>query len=321
MLLCQISDLYLVEEGALACGRVDTPGMLEQCVRKILELPLRPDVLVATGDLTDNAIVAEYGVLREILAPLPMPIFLAAGNHDRRGALQTAFPDHRYLRGEDGFVQHVIDDFELRLVVLDTVVANEEGGLLCERRLRWLDRTLAASSRPTIVAQHHPPFAAGLNYMDARGLANPAAEATVIARHPHVERVISGHFHRNMQARFAGTVALACPSTAHQLMLDLVPGADIRFTYEPAGFHLHLWNGAELVTHTAVAGDFSRLGHQRLKRRAGPYAAEQDSGMVKCALAAVKKARPSSSCAAIAARRSRPPRRRCRRTRCARPSR
>ena len=83
----------------------------------------------------------------------------------------------------------------------------------------------------------------------------PAAEAAVVARHPHVERVISGHVHRAMHTRFAGTVASSCPSTAHQLVLDLVPGAEIRFTFEPSAFQLHLWDGTQLVTHTATVDD------------------------------------------------------------------
>lgn len=260
MLLCQISDCHVVDEGQLAYGRIDTPGMLERCVRRILELPRRPDALIATGDLTEHATASEYGVFADILAPLRMPILLAVGNHDERGALQAAFPDQAHLRGEDGFVQYAIEDFALRLIVLDTVVPNAEGGALCERRLRWLDRTLAQSDRPTIVAQHHPPFVTGLSYMDQRNLADVAAEAEVISKYPYVERVISGHFHRNMQARFAGTLASACPSTAHQLLLDLVPGADIRFTYEPSSFHLHFWNGSGVVTHTGVAGDYPVWG-------------------------------------------------------------
>lgn len=262
MLLCQISDCHIVEEGTLAYGRVDTPRMLEACVRKIGELPRRPDALIVTGDLAEHATVSEYGFLGEILAPLRMPMFFAVGNHDERGALRAAFPDQRHLHGEDGFVQYVIDEFAVRLVVLDTTVPDEENGTLCERRLRWLERTLAESDRPTIIAQHHPPFATGLSYLDHRTLDNPEAEAAVIARHRHVERVISGHYHRNIQARFAGTVASVCPSTAHQLLLDLVPGADIRFTYEPSAFHLHLWNGSQIITHTAVAGDFPVWGNR-----------------------------------------------------------
>jgi Icc protein len=262
MLLCQISDPHIVKDGALAYGRIDTPRMLERCVRKVLALPRRPDAIIATGDLTDHATADEYGLLGELLAPLPMPVFLAVGNHDDRAALRAAFPTHRHLNGENGFVQYVVDDFDVRLVVLDTLVPNAPGGELCPRRLHWLDRTLRASNRSTIVAQHHPPFATGLSFMDRMGLAQPEAEAEVIARHPHVERVISGHIHRTTQSRFAGTLASICPSTAHQLLLDLVPDADIRFTLEPAGFQLHLWDGARLVTHTAVVDDHPVWGTQ-----------------------------------------------------------
>ena len=103
--------------------------------------------------------------------PLDRPIYLCRGNHDDRATLQRCFPEQRHLQGEDGFVQYAIDDFALRLVVLDTVVPREPHGELCARRLDWLDRTLAASDRPTIVAQHHPPFATGLTEMDKQGSA------------------------------------------------------------------------------------------------------------------------------------------------------
>lgn len=260
MLLCQISDPHLVAAGTLAYGRVDTATMLERAVRKIRALPRAPDAVVATGDLTDGASAEEYGLLAELLAPLAMPVYLAVGNHDDRDALRAAFPRHTHLHGEDGFVQYVIDDFAVRLVVLDTLIPGAPGGELCERRLRWLDRTLQASDRPTVIAQHHPPLVTGLTVMDRMTLKDPAAEAAVVARHPQVERIISGHYHRTAHARFGGTIASICPSVAHQLLLNLVPGADIGFAFEPSAFQLHLWNGAELVTHTQLVEDFPSWG-------------------------------------------------------------
>jgi 3',5'-cyclic AMP phosphodiesterase CpdA len=260
MLLCQISDPHIVCEGELAYGRVDTGHMLERCVRKILALPRLPDAVVATGDLTDHGSVEEYRLLAELLAPLRMPLYLAVGNHDDSRALQSVFTQHTYLAGEDGFVQYAVDDFDVRLVVLDTTVPGAPGGELCARRLKWLDRTLRESDRPTIIAQHHPPFATGLTPMDRMTLANPDAEAAVVLQHGHVQCIISGHYHRTIQARFAGTVASVCPSTAHQLTLDLVPDADIRFTFEPSAFQLHLWNGQQVVTHTALVEDFPTWG-------------------------------------------------------------
>ncbi len=260
MLLCQISDPHIVPEGTLAYGRLDTGRMLEHCVRKILALPRAPDAVVATGDLTDHGTVEEYERLSELLAPLRVPLYLVVGNHDDPRTLRSVFSQHTYLAGADGFVQYAVEDFDVRLVVLDTTVPGAPGGELCARRLKWLDRTLRESSRPTIIAQHHPPFATGLTLMDRISLADPQAEADVVARHRHVQCIISGHFHRTIQARFAGTVASVCPSTAHQLMLDLAPGADVRFTLEPSGFQLHLWNGEQIVTHTALVDDFPTWG-------------------------------------------------------------
>ena len=260
MLLCQISDPHVVCEGSLAYGKVDTARMLKRCVDKILALPRLPDAVVATGDLTDHGSVEEYGLLAELLAPLQMPLYLVIGNHDDAHGLRKAFPKHEYLAGEDGFVQYAVDDFGVRLVVLDTTVPGAPGGELCMQRLQWLDRTLSESDRPTIIAQHHPAFATGLSKMDRMSLANPDAQAAVVIKHPHVHCIISGRYHRTIQARFAGTVASVCPSTAHQLTLDLTPGADIRFTFEPSAFQLHLWNGQQVVTHTALVDDFPTWG-------------------------------------------------------------
>ena len=262
MLLCQISDPHIVKAGTLAYGKIDTPRMLERCARKIMALPRIPDAVVATGDLTEHASAEEYGLLQELLRPLTMPVYLAAGNHDDRQAIRKAFPNDPHLPKDGDFLQYTVEDHAVRLIVLDTLVPGEPYGALCEKRLQWLDDRLAESSRPTIIAQHHPPFETGMTIMDTMRLSqrDADAEANVVRKHGHVERIICGHYHRNIQARFAGTVASVCPSAAHQLVLDLVTGADIRFPFEPSAFHLHYWNGVLLVTHTQVVEDFPTWG-------------------------------------------------------------
>jgi Icc protein len=256
MLLAQISDTHIKPQRRLAYGIVDTATMLERAVEALLALKQRPDAVIATGDLVDLGRPEEYGLLREILAPLPMPLYLLPGNHDERAALRAAFPDHDYLRQWAPFVQYAIDAHPLRLVALDSVIPREGGGLLCAERLAWLDRTLAQSDQPTVVAIHHPPFATGIGHMDRLMLAQPEALAAVIRRHPQVERVIAGHLHRPITCRFAGTVASVCPSTAHQVALDLAPDAPDDFVLEPPAFQLHVQTASGLVTHTAYIGDY-----------------------------------------------------------------
>lgn len=257
MLLCQISDTHIKAGRKKAYGIVDTATMLERCVQQILRLPQRPDAVIATGDLVDWGRPDEYALLRELLSPLTMPLYLMMGNHDERGGLRECFPDHSYLRQWPPFVQYAIDDHALRIVALDTVIPGQGSGELCDERLAWLDRTLAARpDAPTVVALHHPPFATGIGHMDRIGLAGADALAQVVARHSQVERVIAGHLHRPITQRFAGTVASICPSPAHQVALDLAPDAADNYVLEPPGFQLHWWNGRTLVTHTAYVGDF-----------------------------------------------------------------
>jgi 3',5'-cyclic AMP phosphodiesterase CpdA len=261
MLLCQITDTHVKAQRKLAYGIVDTAGMLEDCVADIAQLPQRPDAVIVTGDLVDYGRPDEYALLRELLAPLTMPLYLLPGNHDERGALRAAFPDHAYLRQWEPFIQYAIEDFTVRLVALDSVIPLQGGGTLCGERLAWLDRTLATRPRvPTVVALHHPPFRTGIGHMDRVGFDASDALAAVIAKHPQVERVIAGHLHRPITARFASTVVSTCPSPAHQVALDIAPDAADDFILEPPAYQLHWWNGSQLVTHTAYVGEF-----------AGPY--------------------------------------------------
>lgn len=258
VLIAQITDMHIRPEGVLAYGRIDTAPYLARAVQHLLGLKPRPDVVLATGDLVDVGSAAEYGRLRALLAPLPMPVYLIPGNHDDRDALVAAFTDHRYLPRGGRFIQYVVEDFPVRLVALDTLVPGKAGGLLCEERLHWLAARLAeAPDRPTVIFMHHAPFETGIEHMDRYGLARTREFIEVVSRHPQVERVLCGHLHRPIQARVGGTVATTAPSTAHQVELDLEKGNPLMFTMEPPACQLHLWRpGAGLVSHTSYIGAY-----------------------------------------------------------------
>jgi 3',5'-cyclic-AMP phosphodiesterase len=256
MIVAQLSDPHIVAPGALLYGRVDTAEFLARSVAEINRLDPLPDIAVITGDLVDHGEAAEYEHLRALLAPLAMPVFVIAGNHDAREPLRRAFRADGYLPAA-GFLQFTVEDFPVRLVALDTLLPGDHRGVLCAERLAWLDLTLAAApERPTLVLMHHPPFATGIDFMDRYGLLNATDCAAVVARHPQIERILCGHLHRAIDRRFAGTIAGTAPSTAHQIRLNLTPAAPLRFMFEPPGYQLHVWQDAGLVTHTAVVGEW-----------------------------------------------------------------
>ena len=256
-LVAQVTDMHIKAGGKLSYRVVDTEAMLARCIEHIARLPQAPDAVLFTGDLTDFGKREEYDNLARLLEPLPMPYFLMAGNHDDVATMREAFASHRYLRQCEK-LDYVIDDFPVRIVALDTSVPRKSPGYLATGQLQWLDETLqSAPYKPTLVALHHPPFWTGIGHMDQQPLTNPEDLEPVIRRHPQVERVLCGHLHRSIVARFGGTIASTCPSPAHQVALDLADDAASRFVMEPPGFQLHLWRkGKGIVTHTAAIGAF-----------------------------------------------------------------
>ncbi len=259
MIIAQITDLHIRPPGKIAYGRVDTNAMLAAAVETIEALPRKPDVVIATGDLTDCGLPAEYGVLRELLEPLSMPVYLVPGNHDRRAEMKGEFGADGYLNGDDGFLHYAVEDHPLRLIGLDTVVPGHGYGEMDVARLGWLEQRLGEMpNRPTVIFMHHPPFRTGLVDMDNINCRNGQAMAAIVQRFPNVERVVCGHHHRPITTRWAGTIGSVSPSTAHQVTLDLeAHGNPASFTMEPPGFHLHLWaHEAGLVTHTVNIGRF-----------------------------------------------------------------
>lgn len=255
--LVQLSDLHIREPGRLAYGKIDSSSYLRRAVDTILRLQQAPDAVVVTGDLTDFGRAAEYEYLAELIAPLPMPVYLLPGNHDDREQLRRSFPSHDYL-GKEGFVQYAVPVGSLRLICLDTLLPGQSHGGLCSRRLKWLSYRLELhAGEPVIVAMHHPPFRTLIGHMDKIGLLEGAdGLERLVARHSNVERVICGHVHRAIDVRFGGTIASTAPAPAHQVCLDLAPDAPSAWIFEPPGFRVHAYDGFGVVTHLAHVGQF-----------------------------------------------------------------
>lgn len=257
-LFAQISDPHIKAEGRLSYRQVNTAAALGRAIDTLNALSPSPSAVLISGDLTDFGRAEEYAACHELLARLHMPYYLVPGNHDNRDALRDAFGERDHLFQHERFLQWVVDDYPVRLVGLDSSVPGQPHGELCSERLLWLDAVLTQRpEQPTLVMLHHHPFSSGIAHMDRQPLNNPGALAEVISGHPQVERILCGHLHRAIQARFAGTLAMSCPGVSHQVSLDLVPHGPATFHLEPPGYLLHQWRaGYGLVTHQGVIGDY-----------------------------------------------------------------
>ncbi|HME21808.1 MAG TPA: phosphodiesterase [Acetobacteraceae bacterium] len=259
MLICQLTDLHVRPVGQPANRVSETNMFTERAFRAVARLAPRPDVVVITGDLAECGLDTEYANVNHLLRKLPpVPVFVIPGNHDRRDNLRAGLKHLPGVIADPHYVQYAVDDYPVRLVMLDTLVPGSAHGELRAEQLAFLDRTLAAvPDKPTIVGMHHPPFACGMAHMDKINLRNAPEFAAIIARHRQVDRIICGHHHRPIVARVAHAIASISPSVAHQVEMSLDPHDSGAFVFEPPAFQLHLWTAADgIVSHTVYVEDY-----------------------------------------------------------------
>ncbi len=243
-LLAQLSDPHI---GAHWNG-IDPAAMFANALAQVQQLRPQPDALLISGDLADHGADSEYEQLRELLEPVGQPVHVLAGNHDDRAALRRHFG----LHGEDPQpIQYGIDLGPVRLVALDTVRAGVDSGELDQSRLDWLDNELNEHpNAPTILAMHHPPIWTGIPAMDEIGIdaGQRAALSEIVARHPQILRLLSGHLHRSITAEFGARPLVVAPSTYLQGKLDFEM-SEFELTREPPGFALHSFVDGDLLSH------------------------------------------------------------------------
>lgn len=259
MLLAHLSDLHVRPPGVRAYGVVESNMLAERALRAVATLRPRPDAVLISGDLTDCGLVSEYQVLVPMLRRhlRGMKVYLIPGNHDRRGNFRAALGEFPGVRDDPDFVQYAVDDLPVRLVMLDSVVPGAGHGELCAARLAWLDAKLSEMPRrPTMLVMHHPPILCGLALADAINLHAADRLASLLARHPQVERILCGHHHRTITGRLGNVIVCAAPSIAHQSELALTDDLG-RFVLEPPAFQLHLlMPDGQIASHTVLVESF-----------------------------------------------------------------
>ncbi|NTX49637.1 phosphodiesterase [Burkholderia cepacia] len=256
--IAQLSDIHVRPHGVLYQDAVDSNVMFSAAVDSLNRIRPEPDLIVISGDLTDEGTEDEYQKLRELLVELRRPFVVLPGNHDDRGNLRAAFSDHAWLPNE-GALSFALDVGELRLVALDTSVPGLHHGELDAETLAWLDSELTEHrSRTVVIVMHHPPFMTGIPYLDVYGLRNADAFARVLARHSNVDRILAGHVHRSMQTRLGSVPVLTCPSTTTQIALRVEADAQPASFLEPPAYMLHRWTGRgqSAVSHLCYVGHF-----------------------------------------------------------------
>lgn len=240
MIVAQLSDIH-------ANGSSERLDRLDKVLGWLR--PMRPDAVIVSGDLAEDAYDRSYRAVRERLESLGCPYFVVPGNVDDHVDMRQAFGE-RFGWTSDRPLNVAGEVGGFRFIGLDMTVDGAHHGD-AGPRLEWLTAQLAASDLPTLIFQHQHPFLTGIDGKDRNICFNGEGLAAAIeAAGDTVLALTCGHVHRPMFTRFAGRQATMAPSVtrANRLRLD---GRESEIV-DPPGLLLHHFVGGNLVSHVVM---------------------------------------------------------------------
>jgi len=181
MIIVQLSDLHV--------GSQFQPELFETVVKEVNELD--PDVIVITGDLTNEGLMKEYEKCKSLLTKFnTKKIFSISGNHDYRNT--------GYLLFKKFFPFETVNelDDDVVLVTLGTSRPDRNEGEVGYRQNLWLERTMKKyKDKIKILAMHHHLVAIPDTGSDQLTVVD-AGDVLRTILDTGVDLVLCGHKHR-----------------------------------------------------------------------------------------------------------------------------
>lgn len=200
----------------------------------------QPDLLLLTGDVSEDASAAAYGRVSAQLSTAGAPVLALPGNHDDPAMMRRYFP----LGPWDG--PYVYTRRNWKLVLLDSTEPDRISGVFSAAALQLLDRCLQDGAAENIaLALHHQPVPVGSLWIDRYGLEDADCFWSLVERHPRIRCVTWGHVHQDFRSERQGVELFGAPSS----VANSLPQQET-FTLDLGGpacrwFELHADGGIE----------------------------------------------------------------------------
>jgi Icc protein len=191
----QISDSHI---GFNKPANADVAGTLKATIDKINALPVQPDFIIHTGDISHSSKPSEFDTQDQImLGAKTKQVFYVPGEHDISVDDGKMYME-RFGKNAKGRGWYSFNHKDVHFVGLANVAAQEGLGKMGPEQLQWLQADLKAqpASRPVVVFAHIPLWSV---YPDWGWGTEDSAEALSALKRFGSVTILNGHIHQVMQ--------------------------------------------------------------------------------------------------------------------------
>ena len=206
MHIVQITDIHLTHSEDMELYGVDTGATLEKVVNEIQQLSHPPEIIIATGDLSEDGSERTYLRLRHILGKLNTPVYVLPGNHDDFAQMQLSLNSDNFHCKQFAKIQG------WGFIFLNSQVVGQSHGYISADQLSSLENHLCDHNDiPIMVALHHTPSDICPSF--GCQLENKKEFFDILNGYKNVKAVIAGHTHNALAQPSNGYVQYTTPST------------------------------------------------------------------------------------------------------------
>jgi len=209
--LVQFTDCHILAEARGRMKGMNTRASFEAVCQIAMANYTDLDLILATGDLSQDASTTSYQYLAQQFDEMQLPLFWLPGNHDDGNVM------HEHLRGERISDAKLVLIGNWLIVLLDSTIQGQASGIVSPEQIDFLEASLQQhASRHALVCLHHQAIPAGSEWIDRLGLQQPQALIDAIKSHDNVRAVLWGHVHQQAHHQRDGIEWMSTPSTCVQ---------------------------------------------------------------------------------------------------------
>lgn len=213
MRVVQISDTHLYADSLQTLLKLNTQQSLEAVVELLHADPRKPDVIILTGDLSQDNSGKAYERILDIFGGFLCPIYWIPGNHDEPALLTSTFAISKFKSEKVFSIENWL------FVLLNSHYPGHVSGLLSRAELSRLEHYLHEhSGKNTLIFLHHPPLPFGSAWLDQSRLINGDALFNIVDKHSSVRAILCGHVHQAYETYRESVSILSAPSTCIQFL-------------------------------------------------------------------------------------------------------